>query len=186
CGRGGDFLKLFYHPVRIRLTSQAQLRTILDDRQTLPKTVMQFGCNALPFFVLQHEYPGGQVLQGLLTLFSFADIHTGSDVAQKISIRTETWDSGINKPSVLSICPLQTIFHCEGSSGLDRRNVVIHTWLRIRRVYPPPRAPPELLLHVPAGNFQPLSIKKRTKAISPGNPDHDWSGVCQHLKSFVT
>src|SRR5204863_1518465 len=84
-----NFLKLLDNPVRVSLISEPKQRAILDNGQALSETIVQFGRDPLSLLVLQHEYSGCQVLQGLLVLLSFADIHTGSDVSQKLSTRAE-------------------------------------------------------------------------------------------------
>src|SRR5215469_1679728 len=113
-------IELLPGKVLVAVPVQTQQRSVLDDRQALPKRIMQLGGNSLPFTLLKIDQPSGEILLGRLCFPElveppFVDRRSDSNEAQDCRAQkppraVERWNypytngRAVKVPNAVCIC----------------------------------------------------------------------------------
>src|SRR5215468_6348246 len=118
------------------------------------------------------DQPAPHGSKSVLGQLAIGDVQARSDVASEIAVWIESWYSGVEDPTVLSIITPETVFHRKRLTLIKRPRIDFQAALQIFWVYSFRPAVSQFSLKRPARELQEGLIDIAAKPVGPGRPDH--------------
>ena len=108
---------------------------------------------------------------------SLANVDAGSDVAEECAVHLEARRSRIEQPAILTVLAAQTILDREWFSLAKGSAANFEAVRQVLRMNPFQPSLAQLLIHGPAGEFQPALVEENALLVLTRHPDHDGGHV---------